>query len=307
MPASDLKPVVNRMWFKNVQVYTFTEEFSHSTEQMEAALAKFPFTPLSQLQETTFGWVAPFKDSDILVETVAGRIFLCAQIQDKILPASVINDYLLERLDALEEAEGRRAGKKEREQLKEDVRAELLPKAFHKTRRVSAWIDPKNKWLVVNASSEKSADDFTAQLREALGTLSVVPLAKSASGAEILTSWYLDSTTLPTGTELEAEMELTMVQDPAVKAKYKNLDLAAPEIQLSLDSGMRIRQIAMAFADQCQFVLNEKFQIKRLKYEDKLVEQANDSDNPRSDALMMSDTLSQLLLLLEPYTLSEGV
>ncbi|WP_287420072.1 recombination-associated protein RdgC, partial [Reinekea sp.] len=142
---------------------------------------------------------------------------------------------------------------------------------------------------------------------EALGTLSVVPLAKSASGAEILTSWYLDSTTLPTGTELEAEMELTMVQDPAVKAKYKNLDLAAPEIQLSLDSGMRIRQIAMAFADQCQFVLNEKFQIKRLKYEDKLVEQANDSDDPRSDALMMSDTLSQLLLLLEPYTLSEGV
>ncbi|MDO7640925.1 MAG: recombination-associated protein RdgC, partial [Reinekea forsetii] len=81
----------------------------------------------------------------------------------------------------------------------------------------------------------------------------------------------------------------------------------APEIQLSLDSGMRIRQIAMAFADQCQFVLNEKFQIKRLKYEDKLVEQANDSDDPRSDALMMSDTLSQLLLLLEPYTLSEGV
>ncbi|MDO7642216.1 MAG: recombination-associated protein RdgC, partial [Reinekea forsetii] len=262
------------MWFKNVQVYTFTEEFSHSTEQMEAALAKFPFTPLSQLQETTFGWVAPFKDSDILVETVAGRIFLCAQIQDKILPASVINDYLLERLDALEEAEGRRAGKKEREQLKEDVRAELLPKAFHKTRRVSAWIDPKNKWLVVNASSEKSADDFTAQLREALGTLSVVPLGKSAAGGEILTGWYLDPTTLPTGTELEAEMELTMVQDPAVKAKYKNLDLAAPEIQLSLDSGMLIRQIAMAFADQCQFVLNEKFQLKRLKYQDKLVEQA---------------------------------
>jgi recombination associated protein RdgC len=298
MPASDLKPVVNKMWFKNVQVYTFTEEFNHSTEQMEEALAKFPFTPLSQLQETTFGWVAPFKDSDILVETVAGRIFLCAQIQDKILPASVINDYLLERLDALEE---------EREQLKEDVRAELLPKAFHKTRRVSAWIDPQNKWLVVNASSEKSADDFTGQLREALGTLSVVPLAKSAAGAEILTGWYVDPTTLPTSTELEAEMELTMVQDPAVKAKYKNLDLAAPEIQLSLDSGMRIRQIAMAFADQCQFVINEKFQLKRLKYEDKLVEQANDSDDPRSDALMMSDTLSQLLLLLEPYTVSEGV
>jgi len=307
MPASESKPMGNIMWFKNVQVYTFTEEFSHSSADMEAALAKYPFTPLSQLQETTFGWVPPFKDSEILVETVAERIFISAQIQDKILPASVINDYLLERLDALEEAEGRRAGKKEREQLKEDIRAELLPKAFHKTRRLSAWIDPKHKWLVVNAASEKSADDFTAQLREALGSLSIVPLAKSAAGAEILTGWYLDPTTLPVGTELEAEMELTMVQDPAVKAKYKNLDLAAPEIQLSLDSGMLIRQIAMAFSDQCQFIINEKFQLKRLKYEDKLVEQASDSDDPRTDALMMSDTLSQLLLLLEAYTLSEGI
>jgi len=307
MPPLFKKAMVDRMWFKNIQVYTFTEDFTHTIEFMEESLSKHPFTPLSQLQETTFGWVPPFKDGQILVESVSGRLFISAQIQDKILPASVVNDYLIEKMDAIEDAEGRRPGKKEREQLKEDIRALLLPKAFHKTKRISAWIDIRNKWLVINASSEKTADDFTAHLREALGSLLVAPMGKSASGADTLTDWYLEPTTRPENTELEAEMELTMVQDPSVKAKYKNLDMEAPEIKHSLESGMRIRQLAMSFDDQCQFVINEKFQIKRLKYQDKLIEQANDSDDPRSDALMMSDTLSQLISLVEEQTKSIGV
>lgn len=290
------------MWFKNIQTYTFSEDFTHSIDVMEASLSKHIFAPLSQLQESTFGWVPPFKDSEILVESVAGKLFISAQLQEKILPASVVNEYLLEKLDAIENAEGRRPARKEREQIKEDIRTQLLPKAFHKTRRISAWLDLKNHWLVVNAASDKAADDFTAKLREALGTLSIVPLGKSSPGADILTQWFLDPASRPESTELEAELELIMVQDPTVKARYKNLDLEAPEIKHSLESGMRIRQLAMAFEDRCQFVINEKFQLKRIKYQDKLIEQANDSEDPRSDALLMSDTLTQLLLLIQKHT-----
>jgi recombination associated protein RdgC len=295
------------MWFKNLQVYSFTESFTLTAEQIDDFLEKHAFSPISQLQESTFGWVPSFRDSSLYCESVAGKLYITAQVQEKILPASVINDHLIEKLDEIENADGRRPGKKEREQLKEDIRTLLLPKAFHKTRRISAWIDPKQGWLVINASSEKSADDFTANLREALGSLTVVPFAKSASGADILTSWYLDPTERPEGTELQAELELTMVQDPTVKARYKNLELDSPEIGQSLENGMRIRQMALAFEEQCQFVINEKFHIKRIKFQDTLVEQANDSDDPRSDALMMSDTISQLLLLLAPYTVTTGI
>ncbi len=295
------------MWFKNIQVYTFNEKFNQTTDQMEAALSQHTFSPLSALQESNFGWVPPFKDAEILVESVANRIFISAKIQEKILPASVVNDHLSEKSDAIEEAEGRRPSKKEREQLKEDIRAQLLPKAFHKTKQISAWIDTKNDLLIVNASSEKMADDFTAHLREAIGTLSIVPLGNTTAGADILTQWYLEPTSRPESTELEAEMELSMAQDPTVKAKYKNLDLEAPEIKHSLDAGMRIIQLAMAFDEQCQFVINEKFQIKRIKYQDKLIEQAHDSEDPRSDALLMSDTITQLLLLLKSYTKDTGI
>lgn len=295
------------MWFKNLQVFSFTERVQFTAEQINERLAQHEFTPISQMQESAFGWVPSFKDSSLFCEQVSGRLFFTAQIQDKILPASVVNDHLLEKLDAIEHEEGRRPGRKEREQLKEDIRAQLLPKAFHKTRRVSAWIDPARGWLVINASSDKSADDFTAQLREALGTLQVVPFAKSASGSEILTQWFLDPATRPEETELEAELELTMVQDPSVKARFKNLDLASPEIQQAIDSGMRIRQMAMVLTEQCQFVINEKLQLKRLKYQEALLEQANDMEDPRSDAILMSDTVTRLIKLLEPYTAAEAV
>jgi recombination associated protein RdgC len=297
----------NIMWFKNIQIYSFTETFTQSAEQVNELLEKHAFTPISQLQDSTFGWVTPFNDSSLYCESVSGQLYITAQIQEKILPASVINDHLIEKLDEIESAEGRRPGKKEREQLKEDIRAILLPKAFHKTKRISAWIDAKRGWLVINASSEKTADDFTAQLREALGSLSVVPFSNAASGADILTSWYLDPSERPDGLTLEAELELTMAEDTTVKAKYKNLDLDAPEITQSLESGMRIRQLAMAFEEECQFVINEKFQVKRIKFQDKLIEQANDSEDPRSDAILMNDTLSQLILLLEPLTVNNGI
>ncbi|MDN3648915.1 recombination-associated protein RdgC [Reinekea marina] len=293
------------MWFKNVQVYRFTESVNLNADQLDDALASKPFNPLSQMQESTFGWVPPYKDSEIYAEPIGGRLFFCAQIQEKILPASVLNEQLTDKLDAIEEAEGRRPGKKEREQLKEDLRAVLLPKAFHKTKRISAWIDVKRKWLVINSASEKTADDFTAQLREALGTLLVTPLGKNTSGADLLTDWFLDLDNRPNGTELEAELELAMAADSTVKARYKNLDLEAPEIKHSLDSGMRIIQMALAFEDQFQFVINEKFQMKRLKFQEKLVEQAGDSDDPRTDALIMSDSISQWLLELEKQ-LNEG-
>ncbi len=295
------------MWFKNIQLYTFTENLSLSAEQIHAALEKHAFTPISQLQESNFGWVPSFKDSELYCESVQGKLFITAQIQEKILPASVINDYLTEKLDQIEEAEGRRPGRKEREQLKEDLRAQLLPKAFHKTRRLSAWIDFKSKWLVINASSEKNADDFTAHLREALGTLPVLPFAKSTNGADVLTSWFLDHTLLPEEFVIESDLDLSLAQDSTVKAKYKNLDLEAPEIAHSLEAGMRIRQMALSFTDRCQFALNEKLHLKRIKFLDTLIEKAVDSDDPRTDAILMSETLTELVQRLEPSIQTEEV
>ncbi len=295
------------MWFKNLRLYRFNDNWSTTEDSLNEQLAGHPFTGLTALQESAFGWVPPFKDSHQLCEKVGNRLFISAQVQEKLLPASVLNEHLAEKVDAIEEAEGRRPGRKEKDELKEKVRAELLPRAFHKTRRISAWIDLDNQWLVINAASEKVADEFTSQLREVVGSLPVLPMGKAVAGGTLLTHWFQAPESRPEGTELMADLELVMAQDPTVKARYRNLDLDAPEIAHSLESGMRIKQMGLVLNDQCECVIDDTFSLKRLKFSDSLVEQAGDSDDPRTDALLMSDTLTQWLKAVAPQLVETGV
>lgn len=295
------------MWFKNLRLYRFNDTGPADADRLNDQLAGHPFTGLAALQESAFGWVPPFRDSDRRCESVGGRLFATAQIQEKLLPASVLNEQLAERLDAIEEAEGRRPGRKEKEELKERLRAELLPRAFHKTRRVSLWIDPQRRWLAINAASEKVADEVTSRLREAAGSLAVVPLGKSVSGASLLTGWFRDAASRPAGTELTADLELVMADDPTVKARYRGLDLDAPEIHHSLEAGMRIRQLGLMLGEQCQTVIDDTLSLKRLKFDDSLIEQAGDNDDPRTDALLMSDSLTTWLDALAPQVAETGV
>lgn len=281
------------MWFKNIRIYNITEALDLT--DLESPLERHAKQPLSQMQESNFGFVPAFKDSNLLADSVDNGVFVCGMVEEKILPASVVNDALAEKLDEIEMAEGRRPGKKEREQLKEDIRALLLPRAFTKSKRIPAWINTKRGLLVVNASSDKAADDFTAQLREAIGSLPIIPWGKTESSLDVLTSWYSSPELRPNSTEIDALIDMKMVQDPSVKANYRNLDLEAAEIAASLEAGMRIKTLGMSFDDQIHFVINETFAIKRIKYADKLVEQANESDDPRTDAALMMDTINNLV------------
>lgn len=280
------------MWFKNARLYRFTSEFLLTQEKLAAHLGAHPFTEMTALQESTFGWVPPFNDSEWYCDEVAGRLFFTAQLQEKILPSGVLNEELLKRVNAIEATEGRRPGAKERSVLKEEIRAELLPRAFHKTRRISAWIDSKRGWLVVNCASEKQSDHFTAMLREAIGSLPVVPQSKQASHG-LLTTWFSEPTLRPEGLEIAEDLRLVMPEDPTVKATYKNLDLEAPEVQHSIDSGMRIVKMGVALAEDGTCTIDKEQTLTRITYADQLIEQTADDPDPRTDTLLMSDTLTK--------------
>lgn len=273
-------------------------------QSVNAALEQHPFTELTAMQEETDGWVAPFGTHQ-LCELVHGRLYMTLQFQQKILPASVINEAMLKKAAEIEAQEGRRPGRKEREQLKEDIRAEKLPQAFHKTSKVSLFYDIARKLLVVNASSEKKADTVTAYLREAIGSLPIIPFVKSASGADVLTTWYLDPNTRPSMTTLESPVYLTMVQDPTVKSSHRNLDLHAPEIQQAIDSGMRVKKVGINVDGEISGTIDEKFVLRTLRYSDALVEKGNESDDPRTDAMLMSDSLVSLIESIRKVAFSD--
>lgn len=289
------------MWFKNAFIYK-GDVFSaiklkpaEICSVVNTALSRLPFTPLTAMQQITAGWVPPFHGSDQLCELVEGRLFMTLMIQEKILPASVINEALIEKMAEIEKQEGRRPSRKEREILKEDIRAEKLPKAFHKSKRVSLFIDLDKQLTVINAGSEKLADEVTAHLREAIGSLPVVPLKRLVSGTHVLTNWYEYPDKRPSMTETCSPVGLAMRLDSSVKSTHRNIDMDAPEIKTGIESGMYVDKLGLNIQGSVTCTIDSNFVLRGIKYGERLVEQASDSDDPRTDALLMSEMLANWL------------
>ncbi|WP_196160975.1 recombination-associated protein RdgC [Reinekea sp. G2M2-21] len=281
------------MWFKNLIIYSFSEPLNISVDEWNQLLAAKPATDCTALQEETFGWIPPFKSGQLLCEKVNHFLFIAAQHQTKDIKPAAINERLYRKLDAIKEKEGRSIGRKERERIKEEIRADMMPQAFPVSRKILAFIDTQNQRLVINTGSATDADSFTAHLRESLGTLKVVPLWQQITDA--LHGYWIDPSQKPTNTEWLGELSFQMPQDSTVKARFNNLALEGITIQGCIDDGMRLVQASMEFDSLINFSLNSKWQFKRIKYRDKLIEQAQDSEDPRTDALLMAETITDLL------------
>src|SRR5690606_19494715 len=117
-----------------------------------------------------------------------------------------VNETLAQKIAAIAEKEGRRPGGKERKRLKEEVISELLPRAFIRPSRLSAYLDGKNGWFVVDSASRKAAEDAVSQVREALGRFPATPMAPAESPRGLMTGWLIDGK-LPPGLVLGEECE----------------------------------------------------------------------------------------------------
>lgn len=202
------------MWFKNLQLYRFTLPFDLTAEQLTQALTDCAFTPCGSHDLSRFGWTPPLgKFGTELAHTANGELLICATREEKIIPAAVVKQRLIQRAEAMEAEQGRKLRKKEREALKEEILHTLLPCAFSRTSQTLAWISPASGLLVVDASSASKADDLLALLRKSLGSLPVVPVAVKNPPEITMTEW-LSEANLPASFTLEDEAELRSAKDP---------------------------------------------------------------------------------------------
>lgn len=300
------------MWFKNLAVYRFSEPFTLTADGLEQKLQQQPFRPCGSQDEFSFGWTSPLgRASDALVHANNGFLMLCGKKEEKVVPASVINEMLQERISEIEEREVRKLPAKERSRIKDELIFELLPRAFSFSRKTYAYIDSQGGWLVVDAASAKKAEDLLSQLRKCLGSLPVVPLTATAKPASVMTQWLIDNTS-PKDILIEDECELRSPEDEGAIIRCKRHDLALPEIKNHLDSGKQVIKLAMSWAERISFVLDESLAVKRLKFLDLIQEQSADieafdeTEQFDADFSIMTAELAQFLpRLLELFT-AEG-
>jgi recombination associated protein RdgC len=292
------------MWFKNLYFFAFTRPFEWSEEDLEKHLSEHLFTPLASTEIAHFGWInALGKHGDTSVHSANGNFLVCARKEEKMLPASVIKDMVEEKINLLELEQGRGATKKEKEQFKEDITFELLPRAFSRITDTHAYISPVNNIIVINSSSRGKAEDLLALLRKVLGTLPVTSFEPDVCADQTMTDW-LNKKSLGGKFTLGMEAEFNALGDDGAVVRVKNQDLLSEEIKSHLDADKYVVKVALEWDESLSFILCDDLAIKRVKFFDVIHEQNDDIDSADvvakldADFALMSGELNRFIIEL---------
>jgi recombination associated protein RdgC len=289
------------MWFKNLRLYRLTQPFSMTADALEEALASHAFRPCAGLEPVSLGWEAPTGISGgQLVHTTAGRLMVCARRQEKVLPAAVVAERLGERVAEIETKEGRPLGRRAKASLRDELIVDLLPRAFARSSRFYAYIDPANAWVVVDSASAARAEDLLSLLRESLGSLPVRPMHVRDPQGLVMTAWLkgeVDSGAFEPGDECE-------LRDPSSEGavvRCRRQDLDSGEVLGHLKAGKQVQRLAVSWAGRLSCRIEEDLAIKRLRFSDGLLEEGAESadDDPAgrldADFALMSLELARFI------------
>ncbi len=285
------------MWFKNIFVYRLPTDFTITAAALERKLALKQLQPCTGLEKQSRGWVSCRGDQ--LVHAANQHILFALGVEQKLLPASIINRFSKERVADIEAQQGYKVGRKELKEIKEAVTEELLPRAFAIQRTTFAWLDLPNGRLIIDAASQAKADELLHHLNKSLDDLPVKSLQTAIAPVAAMTDW-LAGETAPAGFTIDRELELRATGEGKSTVRYGNHALEGQEILAHIKAGKRATRLGMTWSDRISFVLTEQLQIKRLEFLDIIKEESNSqADNEEEifdlDFVLMTGELARML------------
>ena len=223
-------------------------------------------------QEKSIGWIEPRGEANgLLVESVNGQYILKLMIETRALPGSVINRKAQERLAHIEASTGRKPGKKETREIKEDIKLELLPLAFSKESSVLVWIDANVRLLVIDAASQSRADEVVTMLVKSLAGFSVTLIDTKVSPTAAMSEWLITQAP-PAGFMVDRECELKAADESKAVVRYTRHPLDTDEVREYVESGKLPTRLALTWESRLSFVLTEGMQIKKVVFLDVVFE-----------------------------------
>lgn len=295
------------MFFRNLTLFRFPESTSKTLKKLEKELDDKRLRACGPIELATRGFVSPFgRDSEELVHRLGSYALLTVGSEDKLLPSSVIAEALAVKIAEINAKEARRIGARERKRLKEQVVSELLPRAFIRPSRLSAYLDTDTGWLVIDTASRKLAEQTVTEIREALGRFPATPMAASDSPRALMTDWLIHGK-LPVGLTWGDECELRDPAEAGAVVRCRRQDLESDEIREHLKSGKQVFQLGVELDERIAFVLGEDLTIRKLRFLDVVLdeigEESSESVRTELDArfALMTLELKRLLEKLDEW------
>ncbi len=285
--------------FKNLTVYRVGPGWAATLQQIEDGLAAARFAECGATQPQSAGWVTPRgTEHGPLVESIGGQWLLTLMIERKALPSAVVKRRTDELAQQAEHSSGLKPGKKQTKELKEQAVLELLPLAFTKRSTLKVWIDPKQRLLMVDASSPARAGEVVTQLIESLAGLTLTLLQTTESASVAMSDWLLTGEP-PTAFSVDRECELKSEDEMKSVVRYARHPLDIDEVRQHIATGKRPTRLALTWRGRVSFVLTETGQVKKIDFLDVVFEGRPSRDSKDDafdgDAAIATGELVQML------------
>jgi len=285
--------------FKNVMAYRIGADWTVTLTQLEEALNRYRFVECSPSQDKSVGWTEPRGQTHgPLVESIGGHWILKLQIETKAVPGSVVRRKADERIQEIEATTGRKPGKKESREIREDIVHTLLPLAFAKQSSVMVWFDIEARLMMTDAASQGKSDEVITALVRVLDGLPLTLLQTTTSPQAAMSQWLLAQSDddLPPAFSVERECVLKSGSEDQAMVKFTRHLLATDEVRKHVLEGKLPTQLALSWEGKASFSLTETGVLKKVAYFDGVMEETGDNqDKFDADVILSTGMLGPLL------------
>jgi recombination associated protein RdgC len=253
--------------FKNAIVYRLAGPSTIDLFSLEQALARSAFVPCGPSQPVSVGWVPPRAPGGLLAEVVGSQVVLKLMTESKVLPAEAVKRKVEDACKQIEQSTGRKPGKKQTKEIKEEVLLTLMPAALTRQASLAVWIDPTRSLLVVDASSMTRADDAVMMLIKSIDGLAVTALSTESLPAPCMAAWLLDGEP-PANFTVDRELELKSADEMKSVVRYGRHALDIEEVRNHINAGKVPTCLALTWKGRTSFVLTDTGTLRKIVFLD---------------------------------------
>ena len=283
--------------FKNLIVYRIAAGWSVGAAQMLERLEQARFVECGATQPVSAGWTEPRGVSHApLAEVVAGQVLLKFATESKVLPGAVVKRRVDEMAAHIEKTSGRKPGKKQKKELRDEALLELMPQAFTKRSAINVWLDAQHMLLLVDASSPARADEVVTLLVKSFEGLAITLVQTVESSAVAMTRW-LATGEAPQAFTVDRECELKSADEMKSVVRYARHPLDTDEVRRHVAEGKLPAKLALTWQGRVSFMLTDTMQIKRIAFLDGVFEGSKPGKDEAfdADAAIATGELRQLI------------
>lgn len=261
---------------KNMMLYRLTSlasiELLNSWIHLDDALSNHPAHLPAGSQWRGVGFTDPasgLRSDDSMVWAASeGSILFTVTFHERQLPGATIKEHVQSRVAKIEEREQRKIYRKEVAQIRDEVEAELLPRAFIKHSHVDMLV--KGDLLIVGTSSAKRAEDCLDLLRGAMGSLNVRPIAYKIPAEQMLLQIARENTV----ENLCRGDQVKLVDLDKNTVVFKGVDLGEDEPQTYMTSGFNPTELLVTMGSTMQMKMTDQLIFKSIKFDDMVFDEA---------------------------------